>query len=93
MGDSGGPLVLFRSDVPLDQHYVQVAVVAGGVGRCGDSDFPGVYVRMEDPDVLRFVYETSGVAKEYEQPPDFSGVDGTIQDYGRLSRNDKLKVR
>ena len=35
--------------------YVQVAVVHGGVGRCGDADFPGIYVRLDAPEILSFV--------------------------------------
>ncbi len=53
-GDSGGPLMRYRTHT-RDPAYLQVGVVSGGVGRCGDENFPGVYVRVDDPRVLRFV--------------------------------------
>ena len=27
--------------------YLQVAVVHGGLGECGNNEFPGIYVRLE----------------------------------------------
>ena len=44
---------------PRRARYVQVGVVQGGVGACGSRDFPSVYVRLEHPEVLRFVKEHS----------------------------------
>ncbi len=35
--------------------------MSGGVGACGDSDLPGIYARVEDPDVLSFI---RGVSSE-----------------------------
>ena len=62
-GDSGGPLMRFdvASDPP---RYVQVGVVHGAVRRCGDRRFPGIYARLEDPDVMAFIRrEISGTRK------------------------------
>ncbi len=59
-GDSGGPLVHFSPGGPLGQlHYVQVGLVSGGLGACGDRDLPGVYVRLDHPEVLHFIKSVS----------------------------------
>ena len=58
-GDSGGPVaVLEDSDLP--HRFMQVGLVQGGVGACGDRDMPGIYVRLKDPEILNFIYETLG---------------------------------
>ena len=58
LGDSGGPLVTFitGSDEPF---YEQVAIVSGGFGSCGSTEFPGIYVRLEDYQVLRWIYRVA----------------------------------
>ncbi len=53
-GDSGGPLV-FYSTTDGTAKYVQVAIVSGGIGRCGSNIFPSVYVRVSDKQVLDFI--------------------------------------
>ena len=39
--------------------YEQVAVVSGGFGSCGNTEFPGIYVRLEDYQVLRWIYRVA----------------------------------
>ena len=39
--------------------YEQVALVSGGFGRCGNTEFPGIYVRLEDYQVLRWIYRVA----------------------------------
>ncbi len=34
---------------------IQIAVVQGGVRNCGDIDYPGIFVRLDDPAVLNFI--------------------------------------
>ncbi len=34
---------------------IQIAVVQGGVRNCGDIDYPGIFVRLDDPGVLNFI--------------------------------------
>ena len=51
-GDSGGPLVQFSSE---ENKYVQIGIVSGGIGQCGDPNFPGVYVRLENKLALSFI--------------------------------------
>jgi hypothetical protein len=29
--------------------------VEGGIGDCGNIDYPGIYVRLEDPEVFEFL--------------------------------------
>merc|ERR550519_1556737 len=44
-GDGGGPLVCPKKDDP--QHYVQVGIVAWGIG-CGEENVPGVYTDVSE---------------------------------------------
>ena len=55
LGDSGGPLVSFITGKG-EAFYEQVAIVSGGFGSCGNNQFPGIYVRLEDYKVLRWIY-------------------------------------
>ena len=57
-GDSGGPLV-FNNRLSNPPHYVQVGIVQGGAGDCGNSKFPGLYARLDDHDVLSFIKKTA----------------------------------
>ncbi len=59
-GDSGGPLVRYSTST-RDPKYVQVGVVSGGIGKCGDRNFPGVYVRVDNEHVLSFIQSKIGV--------------------------------
>ena len=59
-GDSGGPIVQFVTD-DTDPHYVQLGIVQGGIGRCGSRSFPGIYVRIGNDDILRFIVGTAGI--------------------------------
>lgn len=52
-GDSGGPLLYH--DWETDS-WVQFALVQGGIRDCGDKDFPGIYVRLEDPEIFSFIH-------------------------------------
>lgn len=60
-GDSGGPLVVFEStaDPP---HYTQLAIVHGGIGKCGDKEIPGIYVRLEDEEIYNFILDILGIS-------------------------------
>ena len=40
---------------------VQVATVQGGIGECGDVDYPGLFVRLDDPSVWNFITTTTGI--------------------------------
>ncbi len=50
-GDSGGPL-MFKDD---ERKFVQIAIVEGGVGECGDRDYPGIFVRLDHPSIWNFI--------------------------------------
>ena len=55
-GDSGAPL--FRYE-PLngnlsDPRYIQIGTLHGSINNCG-SEYPGIYIRLEDPSILAFV--------------------------------------
>ena len=51
-GDSGGPLMYHNLET--DQ-WIQIATVQGGIRDCGDEDFPGIYIRLDDPSVYSFI--------------------------------------
>ena len=61
-GDSGGPIVRFVTE-DAQPHYVQLGTVQGGISRCGSREFPGIYVRTGNEDVMRFIFQTSGLDK------------------------------
>lgn len=42
-------------DVEPDLRWVQIAVVQGAVRDCGDVDFPGLYIRLDDPSIFNFI--------------------------------------
>jgi secreted trypsin-like serine protease len=54
-GDSGGPLMYKDYD---SRKYIQIAIVEGGVGECGDKDFPGIFVRLDNPSIWNFIAAT-----------------------------------
>ncbi len=58
-GDSGGPLIRYVQD-SRDLYYEQIGIVQGGVGKCGSRDFPSIYVRLENEEVLNFIKEATG---------------------------------
>ncbi len=33
----------------------QIAIVQGGIRNCGDLDYPGIFVRLDDPAVFNFI--------------------------------------
>ncbi len=41
-------------DSDIDR-WIQIATVYGGIRDCGDIDFPGLYIRLEDPEVFNFI--------------------------------------
>lgn len=54
-GDSGGPLVKYVTKNAETPYYLQVGVVSGGIGNCGDSAFPGVYGSLQHPPIWKFI--------------------------------------
>ncbi len=37
------------------KHFIQIAIVEGGVGECGNNEYPGIYVRLDHPSVFDFI--------------------------------------
>ncbi len=33
----------------------QIATVQGGIRNCGDVDYPGIFVRLDEPEVFKFI--------------------------------------
>ncbi|XP_059091512.1 uncharacterized protein LOC131887039 [Tigriopus californicus] len=88
-GDSGGPIMqLIANDTQM--RYVQVGIVQGGVRHCGDPKYPGIYTRIDNPEITEFIESVIKPANEY---PDllkelFEGTEtGNILDH-RVSHND-----
>ncbi|HET7093222.1 MAG TPA: serine protease, partial [Thermomicrobiales bacterium] len=53
IGDSGGPL--FSGD---QANPVQIGIVSFGEG-CAQPGFPGVYTRLSDPDIARWIHDAT----------------------------------
>jgi hypothetical protein len=51
-GDSGGPLQFYDLE---KFRYQQVGVVHGSVSNCGQSAFPGIYARLDEPKIFNFL--------------------------------------
>jgi secreted trypsin-like serine protease len=51
-GDSGGPL-MYQDDI--NEKWIQIATVQGGIRNCGDLEYPGLYIRLDDPNVFSFI--------------------------------------
>ena len=55
-GDSGGPIAYFSTEHNSGQYrFIQLGIVQGGIGTCGDPTLPAIYVRLEDKEVLQFI--------------------------------------
>jgi secreted trypsin-like serine protease len=65
----GGPLFYYN---PNKQAYTQLGLVAGGVGECGDARFPGIYVRLDHPEIAEFLQSVTNMF------PDFGMLSQTI---------------
>ena len=37
------------------KRWIQIGTVQGAVGACGEIEFPGIYVRLDDPAVSSFI--------------------------------------
>jgi hypothetical protein len=42
----------------------QVATVSGSYGECGKDIFPGLFVMIDDPKVIRFIQNVSSMAEK-----------------------------
>jgi secreted trypsin-like serine protease len=51
-GDGGGPLQFYDFD---NYRYQQVGVVHGTISHCGQSSYPGIYIRLDDPAIFDFL--------------------------------------
>ena len=40
--------------------FFQYGVVHGGIGDCGNSKYPNIYARIEDPEIHGFIWEQLG---------------------------------
>lgn len=40
--------------------FVQWGIVHGMIGQCGNSVYPTLYARIEEPDIFRFIMEQLG---------------------------------
>ncbi len=62
-GDSGDPLMYKDDD---SGKYIQIATVRGGIGQCGDADYPGIFVRLDHPLIWNFIASTINPLPEEE---------------------------
>jgi len=59
-GDSGGPL-MYQDLERKAFKWIQIATVQGSVRDCGDVDFPGIYVRLDEPSVYNFIKSNTNI--------------------------------
>ncbi len=59
-GDSGGPLMFRNRETNT---WIQFALVQGAVRDCGDIDYPGIYIRLDDSEIFSFISSTLDVPK------------------------------
>jgi len=64
---------LFKIPIKVN---IQVAIVHGGVGACGDSRYPDIYVRLDDPEIFNFIRSqiSEEIDKDNEKLPTPSKV-------------------
>ncbi len=55
-GDSGGPLMY--QDLEDRRQWIQIATVQGAIRGCGDLDYPGIFIRLQDPSIFNFIRST-----------------------------------
>ncbi len=61
-------------DVEPDLRWVQIAVVQGAVRDCGDVDFPGLYIRLDDPSIFNFIELYINASVETLLAEDYEGT-------------------
>ncbi len=86
-GDSGGPLQFFDAN---KYRYEQVGVVHGSVSSCGQSPFPGIYVRLDDPAIFDFL---KSATQESRFPSEESSFSSKIARQKFPSRFDEVYLR
>ncbi len=55
-GDAGSPLMY--QDLERDGRWIQIAIVQGTIRDCGDPDYPGLFIRLDDPSIFNFIRST-----------------------------------
>jgi secreted trypsin-like serine protease len=60
-GDSGGPLMFRNRETNT---WIQFALVQGAVRDCGDIDYPGIYLRLDDKEIFSFISSNSDIPKK-----------------------------
>ena len=58
-GDSGAPLFRKSND---GETYIQIGIVHGNIGQCGNAEYPDIFAQLEHKDILCWLY-----AKAFEE--------------------------
>ena len=58
-GDSGGPVLQFDDDFEDGEipKWVQIGAVHGSVANCDGSRFPSIFVRLDEPKILEWIFQ------------------------------------
>ena len=58
-GDSGGPVLQFDDDVGDGEipKWKQIGAVHGSVANCDGSRFPSIFVRLDEPKILEWIFQ------------------------------------
>ena len=67
---------------------VQIATVQGGIRECGDVDYPGLFIRLDDPSIWNFIMETAGMKKDSGNSTFYQGAEDFLKNNhgGSLNR-------
>lgn len=65
IGDSGCPLMIYES---TKGQYMLAGMVSGG--SCMSDSLPGIFIRIEDPEILQFIDENVQWPKTFPKAED-----------------------
>ncbi len=57
----------FQNQFVKKYSWTQIGIVQGGIRDCGDPDYPGLYIRLDDAEVLNFIFEKTGRETETQK--------------------------
>ena len=69
-GDSGGPLSIYDDKI---KRFVLLGAVRGSAIECSDLDFPSLFARLEDYEILKFVRKQA-FGEDILEPDGIKGI-------------------
>ena len=69
-GDSGGPLTIYNGEI---NRFVLIGAVRGSAKECSDLEFPSLFARLEDYEILKFVRKQA-FGEDIVEPGGIKGI-------------------